>query len=135
MGFYAVCVRASQKLHNAMFNGLVSTKMRFFDTNPAGRIMNRFSKDIGYVKNISSFFELNLFTHCSLFRSAMDEFLPKALLDATQVILSMVGSVVVATTVNPYFLIPVVVMLFLFVFVRKVYLKTAKNIKRLEGIG
>lgn len=37
--------------------------MRFFDTNPSGRIMNRFSKDMG----------------------AIDEFLPKALLDSSQV--------------------------------------------------
>lgn len=65
----------------------------------------------------------------------MDEFLPKAILDATQVILSMVGSVIVAATVNPYFLVPVGVMAILFIFVRKVYLKTAKNIKRLEGMG
>lgn len=73
--------------------------------------------------------------HTKSIRSAMDEFLPKAILDATQVILSMVGSVVVAATVNPYFLIPVAVMSILFVLVRKVYLKTAKNIKRLEGMG
>lgn len=33
-----------------MFNGVVSAKMRFFDTNPSGRILNRFSKDIGQVK-------------------------------------------------------------------------------------
>lgn len=86
---------------------------------------------------------LSLFSHKAipidpnfyLIFSAMDEFLPKAILDATQVILSMVGSVVVAATVNPYFLIPVAVMSVLFIFVRKVYLKTAKNIKRLEGIG
>lgn len=57
------------------------------------------------------------------------------MLDATQVILSMVGSVVVAATVNPYFLIPVVVMGIMFIYVRKVYLKTSKNIKRLEGVG
>lgn len=47
IGFYSICVRASQNLHNAMFNGLISTTMRFFDTNPSGRILNRFSKDIG----------------------------------------------------------------------------------------
>lgn len=64
----------------------------------------------------------------------MDEFLPKAMLDATQVILSMVGSIIVAATVNPIFLIPVLVMGLVFIYVRKVYLKTSKNIKRLEGI-
>lgn len=47
IGFYSICVRASQNLHNAMFDGIISTTMRFFDTNPGGRILNRFSKDIG----------------------------------------------------------------------------------------
>ena len=29
-----------------MFNAVMSTPIRFFDLNPLGRIMNRFSKDI-----------------------------------------------------------------------------------------
>ncbi|XP_055302579.1 ATP-binding cassette sub-family C member 4-like isoform X2 [Sitodiplosis mosellana] len=113
IGFFNICIRASQRLHNSMFSGLISTSMRFFDTNPSGRILNRFSKDIG----------------------ATDELLPKATLDATQVLLSMTGSIIVAGTVNPYFLIPVVVIGFIFIFIRKVYLKTSKNIKRLEGVA
>lgn len=47
LGFYVVCIRASENIYNSMFNGIISTKMRFFDTNPSGRILNRFSKDIG----------------------------------------------------------------------------------------
>lgn len=69
------------------------------------------------------------------FYSQMDELLPKMLLDSSQVILSMAGSLIVAASVNLYFLIPIVVMGTLFVFVRKIYLKTSKNIKRLESIG
>lgn len=49
LGFFQVCMRASQNIYSSMFNGLISTKMRFFDTNPSGRILNRFSKDIGWV--------------------------------------------------------------------------------------
>lgn len=113
MGFFSVCVRASQKLHDLSFNGLISTTMRFFDTNPGGRILNRFSKDIG----------------------TTDELLPKAILDATQVILSMVGSIIVTAIVNPIFLVPIGVMSVIFIFVRRVFLKTSKNIKRLEGSG
>ncbi|KAG4077286.1 hypothetical protein HA402_009915 [Bradysia odoriphaga] len=112
LSFYTICVRASQKLHDFMFDGIISTSMRFFDTNPSGRILNRFSKDMG----------------------ATDEFLPKAILDATQIILNMFGAIVVTAIVNPLFLIPVGVLGIFFIYVRKVYLKTGKNIKRLEGI-
>lgn len=112
-GFYTLTVRASQKLHDTMFAGIISTTMRFFDTNPSGRILNRFSKDMG----------------------AVDEFLPKAFLDATQVLMNMGGAIIVTAIVNPAFLIPIVLMSIVFVFIRKIYLKTSKNIKRLESVG
>lgn len=134
LGFYSICVRASQKLHDLSFNGLISTTMRFFDTNPGGRILNRFSKDIGeFLPKVILDANQNL-KHFQLSGST-DEFLPKAILDATQVILSMVGSIIVTSIVNPIFLIPIGVMGVIFIFVRKVFLKTSKNIKRLEGSG
>lgn len=94
-----------------MFKGLISTSMRFFDTNPSGRILNRFSKDMG----------------------ATDEFLPKAVLDATQIIFNMMGAIIVTSIVNPWFILPVAVLGLVFMGVRKVYLKTSKNLKRLDG--
>lgn len=41
MIFYHFCVKCSQKLHDNMFISIIKTSMRFFDTNPAGRILNR----------------------------------------------------------------------------------------------
>lgn len=46
--FYAM-IRASKNLHDMMFRGLTKTYMKFFNTNPSGRILNRFSKDIGSI--------------------------------------------------------------------------------------
>lgn len=66
---------------------------------------------------------------------AIDEFLPKAILDATQIILNMIGAILVTSIINPLFLIPISVMFLIFIFIRKIYLKTSKNIKRLEGVG
>lgn len=103
----------SQKLHDMAFSALIRTGMRFFDTNPSGRILNRFSKDIG----------------------AIDELLPKAILDAGQICLMMVGSLIVSCAVNPLFLIPIVFLGTVFYWIRKVYLKTSKNIKRMEGMS
>uniref|UniRef100_A0A3Q1C633 ATP-binding cassette, sub-family C (CFTR/MRP), member 4 n=1 Tax=Amphiprion ocellaris TaxID=80972 RepID=A0A3Q1C633_AMPOC len=44
---FNVLVRCAQSLHNGMFNTILRTPVRFFDVNPIGRILNRFSKDIG----------------------------------------------------------------------------------------
>lgn len=111
--FYSLCIRSSENLHTQMFQGVVSAKMRFFDTNPSGRILNRFSKDMG----------------------AVDEWLPKVMLDSGQIVLSLLGAVVVAVIVHYLFLIPIIVLAMAFMFVRKIYLKTSKNIKRLDGIS
>lgn len=47
--FVRHCIIASAKLHNRMFNKIVYSPMKFFNENPSGRILNRFSKDIGNV--------------------------------------------------------------------------------------
>lgn len=66
---------------------------------------------------------------------AIDEYLPKAILDAFQLILNILGAIVVTAYANPLFLVPIFLMSFMFIFMRRAYLKTSKNIKRLEGSG
>ncbi|XP_050581654.1 ATP-binding cassette sub-family C member 4-like isoform X2 [Bombus affinis] len=110
--FYKVCILCSQRLHDMAFSALIRTGMRFFDTNPSGRILNRFSKDMG----------------------AIDELLPKAILDAGQICMMMFGSLAVSCIINPLFLIPIVFLGTVFYWIRKVFLRTSKNIKRMEGM-
>lgn len=50
--FFNVAMRASKNLHNSMFSGLTRASMYFFNTNPSGRILNRFSKDLGQIDDI-----------------------------------------------------------------------------------
>ena len=45
--FYQSCLIASRNLHNNMFDKILRAPPMFFDTNPSGAILNRFSKDIG----------------------------------------------------------------------------------------
>lgn len=109
--FFNFCATASQNLHDSMFRGLISTKMRFFDTNPSGRIMNRFSKDMG----------------------STDEALPKSCFDSIQVNLLVIGSISVTIFSNVKFSIVIIIMGILFLLARKIYLKCSTNIKRFEG--
>jgi ABC-type multidrug transport system fused ATPase/permease subunit len=110
--FYTITVGASRNLHRSAFSGIIATKMRFFDLNPSGRILNRFSKDLGQI----------------------DEWLPKCMLDASQIVLMTIGSIVVTSVINPLFLIPVGILYVVFTFIQRYYLKTSKNLKRLEGV-
>lgn len=110
--FFKVCMTASKILHDTMFGCILAATMRFFDTNPSGRVLNRFSKDMG----------------------AVDEQLPKALLECIQVLLVMCGILTMVTIVNCWLLIPMVIMGFLFYKMRGVYVATAQDIKRIEGI-
>uniref|UniRef100_T1GEA5 ABC transmembrane type-1 domain-containing protein n=1 Tax=Megaselia scalaris TaxID=36166 RepID=T1GEA5_MEGSC len=84
----------------------------FFNTNPSGRILNRFSKDMGQV----------------------DEILPGVMMDVVQIFLSLFGIVVVVAMVNPLFLIPTLVLAIIFYYLRVFYLKTSRDVKRIEGI-
>ena len=44
---YQAAINSSKNLHRKMLESVVRATVHFFDTNPSGRICNRFSKDIG----------------------------------------------------------------------------------------
>ncbi|XP_067014167.2 probable multidrug resistance-associated protein lethal(2)03659 [Anabrus simplex] len=110
--FFTVCMRASRRLHDRMFNCVTHACMRFFNTNTSGRILNRFSKDMG----------------------SIDELLPQCMIDTLQIGLALIGIIVVIAAVNYFLLIPTAIILFVFYLMRVYYLATSRSIKRLEGI-
>ncbi|KAL0104962.1 hypothetical protein PUN28_016536 [Cardiocondyla obscurior] len=110
--FMQICMNSSYNLHNTMFSNLLRARMSFFHTNPSGRILNRFSKDMG----------------------TMDELLPKSMLEALQVCFVVCGIMTMEAIINPWMLIAICLLAILFFFMTKLYLKTAQNVKRLEGV-
>ncbi|KAL7730042.1 hypothetical protein ACLKA6_009329 [Drosophila palustris] len=111
--FYKLAMRSSTKLHNAMFRGITRAAMYFFNTNPSGRILNRFSKDLGQI----------------------DELLPSVMLDVVQVFLTLTGIIVVICITNPYYLLLTLGLAIIFYYIREFYLKTSRDVKRLEAVA
>ncbi|CAF4037836.1 unnamed protein product [Adineta steineri] len=66
-GFY-IMLRGSTYLHNRMLTGMLYTSLRFFESNPSGRILNRASKD----------------------QQILDQSLPVALIDTMQYLLMII---------------------------------------------
>lgn len=96
-----------------MFRSISRATMRFFNTNTSGRVLNRFSKDMGSV----------------------DEMLPTALIDCLQIGLALLGIIVVVAIANVWLLIPTVFIGIIFYYLRIFYLATSRSVKRLEGIS
>ena len=49
--FYFTLIKSSERLHNKMVLSVVKAPLLYFDKTPLGRILNRFSKDIGNLDN------------------------------------------------------------------------------------
>lgn len=96
-----------------MFESILRAPMRFFDLNPSGRILNRFSKDMG----------------------AIDEMLPRLMMDSIQISLVMIGILTMVLIVNPIMIAVLACAIVLFIAVIKLYLRPAQDLKRLESIG
>ena len=112
-GFYLVSLRCSECLHNKMVAAVLQAPVFFFDSNPIGRIMNRFSKDIG----------------------CMDEVLPKTFLRAIQRTLLMFSSILLPTVINPWILFAVVPLALLAGLISRYYLKTSRELQRMESVS
>ena len=61
--YYHKCAGASRSIHKNLLNNVMRSPMKFFDTNPTGRILNRFTSDLDTIDaNIP--FELADFSFC-----------------------------------------------------------------------
>ncbi len=67
--FYWLSMRTTKYLHEKMLRNVMNTKTRFFDLNPIGRIMNRFSKDVG---NLDDVLPVTLFEFCHVILTLPD---------------------------------------------------------------
>jgi len=106
-------VEASKRLHDEMTKSVLRSKIEFFDTNPIGRILNRFSADVG----------------------SNDDQLPSTLFDFLVVFFMVLGALISAVSVIPITLVFVPPMMWYFVRVRGAFITTSRELKRMEGLA
>ncbi|XP_044749788.1 probable multidrug resistance-associated protein lethal(2)03659 [Coccinella septempunctata] len=110
--FYTMMVmKSSRTLHNRMLHKVIYGKMSFFEMVDIGQILSRFSKDLG----------------------AVDEVLPRTILESCIVVLGIVARILLIGYVNPYLIIVVLAFTAIFSHSIKVFVYTSKNMKRIEG--
>ena len=105
-------LRASRVLFQKLLASVTHAKLRFFDTTPLGRVMNRFSKDMETVDQETSWVLVAVFSD----------------------ILTVTTIVVLITVITPGFLGAGVVITAIFVLIGRAYLRSSVELKRLESV-
>ncbi|XP_072361423.1 ATP-binding cassette sub-family C member 5-like [Scyliorhinus torazame] len=111
--FVKCTLRASSKLHDALFKKILRSPMQFFDTTPLGRILNRFAKDMDEV-------DVRLTTQTEM------------LIQNIILILFCLG---VVSSVFPWFLISVVPLSIIFMIVNRISRVLVRELKRMDSIS
>ncbi|CAF3324446.1 unnamed protein product, partial [Rotaria sp. Silwood2] len=106
-----IFLNAGRVLHNKMFKRVIRCPISFFDTNPVGRILNRFTSDI----------------------ATMDESLPMTVFDFLVSLSQVLGTIVLVIFLNPWSFISAIIAASGMLFVRYRFAPCARDLKRLVG--
>ncbi len=110
--FFTICMKSSIILHNRLFESVIRASISFFDNNPIGVLLNRCSRDMGII----------------------DDMLPPTAFDAIESFVQLFGVLIMIAIIDYWVVIPTVSLIFIFYYLHKYYIKSARSIKRLEGI-
>lgn len=106
-------LHASRHLYNSLTKSIMGARLRFYDSTPLGRIMNRFSKDV----------------------EAIDQEVAGTGVLMIGCLLGVVSVVVVISSVTPLFLFAAAAIFLIYAVIVLLYLRTSRELKRLESVS
>eukprot|EP00026_Physarum_polycephalum_P005751 Phypoly_transcript_05789.p1 GENE.Phypoly_transcript_05789~~Phypoly_transcript_05789.p1 ORF type:complete len:624 (+),score=83.26 Phypoly_transcript_05789:135-1874(+) len=106
-------LNSAKSLHDEMLVRVFHAPMSFFDTTPIGRVLNRFSKD----------------------QNAIDEQLFMAVFMFLNQAFQAVGTVIVVSSVTPFFVAFLIPLTYVFYYSQQYYLRSSRELQRLESIS
>jgi ABC-type multidrug transport system fused ATPase/permease subunit len=111
--FAFASINSAKKIHDKLLDNVLHVPMSFFDTTPAGRILNRFSKD--------------LYT--------LDQTLPRTVSMFIIILFASVSILLVIGAVTPFFLTAIIPLAWLYLYVQNFYIRTSREVQRLDGVS
>ena len=110
---YLLCLRCSIKLHDLAFSRVLRAPISFFETNPLGRILNRFTRDIAII----------------------DQMIPRNIVELNVGFLENLGVVIICLISSWYLCIPLFFILLITIPCREYFVRTSRSIFRLDALA
>lgn len=104
---------AGVTIHNNALHGVMSAPLRFFDSTPIGRILNRFARDV----------------------EGVDDYLSWNVEQSIRSLAQTIGALVLIISIIPVVLVVVAPVLTIYYVLQRDYRKSAREAKRLESIS
>ncbi|XP_066891023.1 multidrug resistance-associated protein 1-like isoform X6 [Kogia breviceps] len=102
---------ASRTLHAQLLDNLLHLPLQFFETNPIGQIINRFTKDM-FIIDMRFHYYLRTWVNCTL---------------------DVIGTVLVIVGALPFFILGIIPLVFLYFTIQRYYVASSQQIRRLAG--
>ncbi|XP_048586469.1 ATP-binding cassette sub-family C member 4-like [Nematostella vectensis] len=109
---YVTALQCNTRLHNKMAQSLIHAPVSFFDTNPVGRILNRFSADIVEIDNILPPYLVYTLIVCDLF-----------------------VSLIIPTLASYWLLVSVILPVVMLVWYGKAFVRITREVTRLQALA
>ncbi|KAI8621186.1 P-loop containing nucleoside triphosphate hydrolase protein [Chytriomyces sp. MP71] len=103
--------RAAKQLQNRAISRIIRAPVHFFDTNPMGRILNRFSKD----------------------QDTIDQILADSYRQFLTSLASALSTFILIIYATPIFVVPLFPILLMYYFMQRLYRNTSRELKRLDS--
>ncbi|KAG0335643.1 hypothetical protein BG000_007355 [Podila horticola] len=104
-------LKASRAMHEQLLHKITHAKVRFYDTTPLGRIINRFSSDM----------------------SSVDEDVSMGIYYLFSSVVTLIGIIIIISINTPAFLIPAVFIVAIYIVIGLLYVPISRDLKRINS--
>ena len=106
-------IRAVKYLHSSLLFSILRSSMKFFESTPSGRIINRFNKDI----------------------EATENSIPFTLKDLAYCLFNLIAIITVISFTTPLFIFSFCPIVLLYLAIQRFYIRSSRQLKRLDSVS
>ena len=109
--FVYMFIQATKRFHNKLLFCVLRSDLKFFESTPNGRIVNRFTKDV----------------------EATEDSIPSSVKSLIECVLSLISTVIIISSSTPFILLALIPVIVVYVLVQRYFIPSNRQLKRMQS--